>query len=40
MWIEPDAHQIVKYTFDNIDFDFLPGAVAGPARQRARDDDA
>ena len=24
MWIEPDAHQIVKYTFDNIDFDFLP----------------
>jgi hypothetical protein len=24
MWIEPDVHQIVKYTFDNIDFDFLP----------------
>ena len=24
LWIEPDAHQIVKYTFDNIDFDFLP----------------
>ena len=24
MWIEPDSHQIVKYTFDNIDFDFLP----------------
>jgi hypothetical protein len=24
MWIEPDTHQIVKYTFDNIDFDFLP----------------
>ncbi|MEO8258146.1 MAG: hypothetical protein ABI868_12440 [Acidobacteriota bacterium] len=24
MWIEPDAHQIVRYTFDNIDFDFLP----------------
>jgi hypothetical protein len=24
MWVEPDAHQIVKYTFDNIDFDFLP----------------
>ena len=24
MWIEPDAHQIVKYTFDNIGFDFLP----------------
>ena len=25
MWIQPEAHQIVKYTFDNIDFDFLPG---------------
>jgi hypothetical protein len=24
LWIEPDAHQIVKYTFDNIDLDFLP----------------
>jgi hypothetical protein len=24
MWIEPEAHQIVKYTFENIDFDFLP----------------
>jgi hypothetical protein len=24
MWIEPDAHQIVKYTFDNIGFDLLP----------------
>jgi len=24
MWIEPDAHQIVKYTFDNVDLDFLP----------------
>jgi hypothetical protein len=24
LWIEPNAHQIVKYTFDNIDFDFLP----------------
>lgn len=24
MWVEPDTHQIVKYTFDNIDFDFLP----------------
>jgi hypothetical protein len=24
LWIEPAAHQIVKYTFDNIDFDFLP----------------
>jgi hypothetical protein len=26
LWVEPSSHQIVKYTFDNIDFDFLPGA--------------
>jgi hypothetical protein len=24
LWVEPKAHQIVKYTFDNIAFDFLP----------------
>ena len=24
LWIEPSAHQIVKYTFDNVGFDFLP----------------
>ncbi len=24
LWIEPNAHQIVKYSFDNVDFDFLP----------------
>jgi hypothetical protein len=24
LWIEPSAHQIVKYTFKNIDADFLP----------------
>ena len=24
LWVEPAAHQIVKYTFDNVDFDFLP----------------
>jgi hypothetical protein len=24
LWIDPTSHQIVKYTFDNIDFDFLP----------------
>ncbi|HWW84464.1 MAG TPA: hypothetical protein VNZ26_12730 [Vicinamibacterales bacterium] len=24
LWVEPNAHQIVKYTFDNIDLDFLP----------------
>jgi len=26
LWVEPASHQIVKYTFDNVDFDFLPGA--------------
>jgi hypothetical protein len=25
LWIEPDQHQIVQYTFDNMDLDFLPG---------------
>jgi len=25
MWIEPTSHQIVKSTFDNVSFDFLPG---------------
>ena len=25
MWIEPASHQIVKSTFDNVTFDFLPG---------------
>jgi hypothetical protein len=24
LWIEPASHQIVKYTFDNVSFDFLP----------------
>lgn len=24
LWVEPTEHQIVKYTFDNIDFGFLP----------------
>ena len=26
LWVEPSTHQIVKYTFDNVDFEFLPGA--------------
>jgi len=26
IWVEPASHQIVKYTFDNVNFDFLPGA--------------
>jgi hypothetical protein len=25
LWVEPTGHQIVKYTFDNVGFDFLPG---------------
>jgi hypothetical protein len=24
LWIDPPGHQIVKYTFDNVGFDFLP----------------
>jgi hypothetical protein len=24
LWVEPKLHQIVKYTFDNVGFDFLP----------------
>ena len=24
LWVEPNAHQIVKYTFDNVALDFLP----------------
>jgi len=25
MWIDPAEHQIVRFTFDNVDFNFLPG---------------
>jgi hypothetical protein len=25
MWIDPAEYQIVRFTFDNVDFDFLPG---------------
>jgi hypothetical protein len=25
LWVEPKVHQIVKYTFNNLPFDFLPG---------------
>lgn len=25
LWIDPSEHQIVQYTFDNMDMDFLPG---------------
>jgi hypothetical protein len=24
LWVEPNAHQVLKYTFDNVGFDFLP----------------
>ena len=24
LWVEPNAHQIVRYTLDNVGFDFLP----------------
>jgi hypothetical protein len=26
IWVEQGTHQIVKYTFDNVNFDFLPAA--------------
>lgn len=25
LWVEPDTHQVLHYTFDNLDMDFLPG---------------
>jgi hypothetical protein len=25
LWVEPELHQIVQYTFDNVGFEFLPG---------------
>jgi len=24
LWVEPSSHQIVKFLFDNVDFEFLP----------------
>ena len=27
LWVEPKAHQIVKYVFNNVNMDFLPGAA-------------
>jgi hypothetical protein len=26
LWVDPESHQIVKYTFDNLHLDFLPAA--------------
>jgi hypothetical protein len=34
MWIDPQEYQIVRFTFDNVDWGFLPG------RQLARVDEA
>ena len=40
LWVEPTSHQIVKYTFDNVNFDFLPAAwLAPPERPEGDDDD-
>jgi hypothetical protein len=25
LWVDPAQHQIIQYTFDNMDFEFLPG---------------
>jgi hypothetical protein len=25
LWVDPSVHQVVRYTFDNVDFNFLPG---------------
>jgi len=25
LWIDPDAHQVLRYSFDDVDRDFLPG---------------
>lgn len=33
LWVDPESHQILQYTFDDIDMDFLPG------RSLARVDD-
>jgi len=33
LWVDPERHQILQYTFDDIDMDFMPG------RSLARVDD-
>ena len=41
LWIDPTTHQILQYTFDNIDMDFLPGRIARPHRRtESLDEDA
>ena len=40
LWVEPKSHQIVKYTFDNVNFDFLPAAwLVRVERSQGVDDD-
>ena len=40
LWVEPKAHQIVKYTFDNVGFDFLPAQwLVHVERPQGVDDD-
>ena len=39
LWVDPAEHQIVKYTFDNVWLDFLPGGLARPDRRHPRVDD-
>ena len=39
LWIDPAEHQIVKYTFDNVWLDFLPGGLAGEGRRHPGIDD-
>ncbi len=39
LWVDPAEHQIVKYTFDNVWMDFLPGGLARQDRRHPRVDD-
>ena len=32
LWVDPVEHQIVKYTFDNVWMDFLPGGLVRQSR--------
>ena len=39
LWVDPAEHQIVKYTFDNVWLDFLPGGWLVKRRRYSRVDD-
>ena len=40
IWVEPKSSQIVKYTFDNVNLEFLPAAwLRAHGRREGRDDD-